>query len=167
MPGDWSNTREEGGRILGEAVHFLDLCNWFFESEPVSLFAAFAGEETYVDPTLSVQIRYPDGSSASVLYASSGDPKIGKEYFEAMGNGRCAKNDDFNKFQCFGASQAVRWKDRGDKGHALELDEFAAAIQGRPFPIQGADARAGLVATWMALASYKSARAEIPIRPEI
>ncbi|MCG6538064.1 MAG: Gfo/Idh/MocA family oxidoreductase, partial [Syntrophales bacterium LBB04] len=29
VPGDWSNTPEEGGRILGEGVHFFDLSNWF------------------------------------------------------------------------------------------------------------------------------------------
>ncbi len=167
MPGDWSNAAEEGGRILGEAVHFFDLCNWFFESEPLSLFATFAGEQTYVDPTLTMQISYPDGSLGTVLYASSGNPKMGKEYFEALGNGRCARNDDFKKFECFGASESIRWKHRGDKGHAVELEEFAAAIQGKPFHIQGADARAGMIATWMALAAYRSAREEAPVSLEL
>jgi predicted dehydrogenase/threonine dehydrogenase-like Zn-dependent dehydrogenase len=162
MPGDWSNTSEEGGRVLGEAVHFFDLCNWFFDSEPVSLHATFAGEETYVDPSLAVQIRYPDGSLGNVLYSSLGDTKMGKEYFEALGNGRCARSDDFKSLECFGASEQVGWTHRGDKGHVRELEEFAAAIQGKAFPIRGADARAGLVATWMALAAYQSNRAEKP-----
>lgn len=158
MPGDWSNTAEEGGRILGEAVHFFDLCNAVFESEPLSLFAQFVGEETYVDPSVTVQITYPGGSIGNVSYASCGNPKMGKEYFEALGNRRSVRIDDFKRYECFGASLSVGWRDRGDKGHALELEEFAAAIQGKPFPVKGADARSGLLATWMALAVYRSAR---------
>ena len=155
---DWSNTTEEGGRILGEAVHFFDLCNWLLGNEPVSIFAMFAGEERVIDPNLTVQIRYPDGSIAQIVYSALGNPQMGKEYFEAFGNGRIARSDDFKTFVSYGATESVAWKERGNKGHATELREFAAAIRGEEFPIKGADARAGLVATWMALSCYKSAQ---------
>jgi predicted dehydrogenase/threonine dehydrogenase-like Zn-dependent dehydrogenase len=167
MPGDWSNTLEEGGRVLGEAVHFFDLCNWFLNCEPVSLHAEFAGEKTYVDPSLSVQIRYPGGSLGTVLYSSLGDTRMGKEYFEALGNGRCARSDDFKSLECFGASERVRWRHYGDKGHLPELEEFAAAIRGKTFPICGAGARDGLVATWMALAAYQSASTGTPVTLDV
>jgi len=167
IPGDWSNTPEEGGRVLGEAVHFFDLCNWFMRAEPVSIVAMFGGEEKVVDPDVMIHIRYPDGSIGQVLYTALGNPRMGKEYFEAFGNGRAARSDDFKSFSSYGASQSVGWGERGNKGHATELEEFAAAIRGKTFPIEGADARAGLVATWMALACYKSATMGCEIKLDV
>ena len=167
IPGDWSNTPEEGGRVLGEAVHFLDLCNWFMMLEPVSILAMFAGEETVIDPDLMVQIKYSRGSTGQILYTTLGSAQMGKEYFEAFGNGRAARSDDFKNFSSYGGRQSVGWGERGNKGHAMELKEFAAAIHGEKFPIQGADARAGLVATWMALACYRSATTGCEIKLDV
>src|SRR5208283_3766978 len=141
----WSNTPAEGGRILGEGVHFFDLSNWFLGNEPASIKATFAGEETMIDPNLMVQIRYPDGSTAQIVYTALGNAQMGKEYFEAFGNGRAARIDDFKEFVSFKGAESVPRRERGNKGHALELQEFAAAIRGEKFPIEGADARAGMV----------------------
>src|SRR6516225_4024556 len=55
---DWSNTLEEGGRLLGEGVHFFDLCNWFIGAEPVSLSAMLAGESSVTNPNAVVQVCY-------------------------------------------------------------------------------------------------------------
>jgi predicted dehydrogenase len=83
---------------------------------------------------------------------------MGKEYYEAFGNGRSVRSEDFQTLRAFGAPRgAIRRRDRGNKGQRAELEEFAAAIRGQSYPIEGADARAGLVATWMALAAYSSA----------
>jgi len=164
LPGDWSNTTEEGGRILGEGVHFFDLCNWFLGHEPESIYAAFAGEEAVIDPNVLVLARYPDGSVGQVIYTALGNARMGKEYFEAFGNGRAARSDDFKTLVSYGATESVGWRERGDKGHAVELQEFAAAIRGEKFPITGADARAGLVATRMALACYESAKSGSEIK---
>lgn len=80
----WSNTPEEGGRILGEGVHFFDLCNWFMGEEPLSLSAAFTGTETVIDPDLTVQIRYPGGSIAQVLYTAVGEPSNGQRILRGL-----------------------------------------------------------------------------------
>jgi predicted dehydrogenase len=69
---DWSNTLEEGGRLLGEGVHFFDLCNWFMGAEPVSLTATQAGASSVTNPKAVVQMRYPDGSTAQVLFTALG-----------------------------------------------------------------------------------------------
>lgn len=167
IPGDWSNTPEEGGRILGEGVHFFDLSNWFMGNEPVSINAMFAGEETIIDPNLTVQIRYPDGSTAQIIYTALGDAQMGKEYFEAFGNGRAARTDDFKNFVSYEGAESVPRRERGNKGHAMELQEFAAAIRGEKFPIEGADARAGMVATWMALNCYKNEKTGGEIKLDI
>jgi predicted dehydrogenase len=116
-----------------------------------------AGESSVTNPNAVVQVCYLDGSTAQVLYTALGQPKMGKEYFEAFGNGRAVRSDNYKTLNAFGASTTMRWRDRHDKGQRAELQEFAAAIRGQQYPIRGADARAGLVATWMALAVYQSA----------
>jgi len=148
---DWSNTPEEGGRIMGEGVHFFDLCNWFIGSEPESLSATCTGDPGVTNPNACVIVRYPCGSAAQVLYTALGHTGMGKEYFEAFGNGRAVHSDDFRMAKGFGASASVGRGDRGNKGQLAELEEFAAAIRGEDYPVHGADARAGLVATWMAM----------------
>lgn len=162
IPGDWSAAPEEGGRILGEAVHFFDLANWFMGNAPVSLSAAFVGEEPSTDPSVSVTVCYPDGSLAQILYTSLGNAKMGKEYYEAFGNGRAARSDDFRSFSACGASVSVGWGSKGDKGHKAALEEFVAAVSGRGEYGEGADWTAGLMATKMALACYSSAKSGAP-----
>ena len=150
LQNDWSNTPEEGGRLLGEGVHFFDLCNWFMGQEPISVSAVVAGDIVQTNPNVMVQIQYADSCTAQILYTALGHPGAGKEYFEAFGNGRTVICDDYRIVRVFGSSIKISKKHRGDKGHLAELEEFAAAIRGNSYPVEGADARAGLLATWMA-----------------
>lgn len=156
---DWSNTPEEGGRLLGEGVHFFDLCNWFMGEAIESVSSAIAGARRNTNPNVMVQIQYAGGSSAQILYTSLGNPLAGKEYFEAHGNGRTVMMDDYQSIKVFGGKDRSNRQFRGDKGHLAGLEEFAAAIQGRSYPIAGADAEAGLVATEIALKAYSSMKA--------
>ncbi len=146
---DWSNTPEEGGRLLGEGVHFFDLANWFMGAEPKNVAANMIGTINSTNANASVLLRYTDGSNANVLYTSLGDKRMGKEYFEAFGNGRSAILNDYNKLEIWGGNQKSKPR-RGDKGQRDCLREFSAAVRGIEFPVKGADARAGLAATRIA-----------------
>ena len=154
---DWSNTLEEGGRLIGEGVHFFDFFNWFMGVSPVSVSATFAGPPKGNNPNVTVSLQYRDGSVAQLFYTSLGDEAMGKEQYEAFGNGRSARLADFNQLTVFGAYSRVPRHARGDKGQLAELKEFSAAIRGEGYAITGADAQAGRVATAIALAAYESA----------
>jgi len=154
IEGDSSNTEREGGRVLGEAVHFFDLCNWFFNSAPISLSSVVAGEKKRTNPNIVCQLQYPSGGAAQILYTSVGSADIGKEYFEAHGNGRSVVVDDYREVRISGGEKSAARVPKGDKGHLAELEEFACAVRGQPHAIAGADASAGLAATEMALAVY-------------
>lgn len=154
----WSSTREEGGRFLGEGVHFMDLCNWFIGTAPSSISAEFIGEPEVTNPNLTVTIRYPDGSLGVVSYTTLGHARMGKEYYEAFGSGRSGCCDDFKSMEIFGPQSKPKRSERSDKGYVSELEEFSDAIQGKSSSVQGADAASGLLATWMALATLESAR---------
>jgi predicted dehydrogenase len=161
---DWSNTPEEGGRLLGEGVHFFDLCNWFFAAEPESLSAVMAGSPAATNPDAAILLGYPGGSTAQILYTTLGHRGLGKEYYEALGNGRSVRCDDFRTLAAHGAAVSVRRRDRGDKGQLRALEEFAFAIRNERYPFVGADAAAGLLATRLALAVPQSAGRRQSIR---
>jgi len=154
---DWSNAPEEGGRLMGEGVHFLDLANWLLGGSPAGVSASFLGSADTANPNATIQVSYPDGSAASLLYTTVGAPAMGKERVEVFGNGAAAFSDDYRTLHMFGPGAPAGSRATGDKGHVGALAEFAAAVRGQPGPVRGADARDGLLATWMVLAAYESA----------
>ncbi len=153
----WSNTAGEGGRLMGEGVHFLDLANWLLGENPTAVSATFLGAAETANPNAAIHISYADGSAASVLYTSVGAPGLGKERFEVFGNARAAFSDDYQATQVFGWRVPAVARVKGDKGHLAGLAEFAAAVRGQPTSVRGADHEDGLVATRIVLAAYESA----------
>lgn len=154
---DWSNTPGEGGRLMGEGVHFLDLSNWLVGDRPMSVSASFLGAPEIVNPNATIHVAYPDGSAASIVYTTVGASSMGKERIEVFGNGRAAFSDDYRSLQTFGIDASGGSRVPGDKGHVGALTEFAGAVRGDSSTVRAADARDGLLATWMVLAAYESA----------
>ncbi len=154
----WSNAEAEGGRFLGEGVHFLDLANWFAGSAPRSVSAQYLGPPSPTNPNLAATIAYPDDALCQLTYTTIGDTGIGKEFYEAFGNGRAVRCDDFRRLRTAGVRRRSGWRERHDKGHFRQLVAFADAVQGRPHGGEAADARAGTIATWMAAGVLQSAR---------
>ena len=153
----WSNTQQEGGRFLGEGVHFLDLANWMFDARPCYVLAQYLGEPSPTNTNVVVTSEHADGSVANVLYTTLGHPGLGKEHYECFGNGCAATIADFQALRIVGTPVRARRRDRGDKGHLGIWREFACALRGQSTSIGGADACAGLLATSMAQAALRSA----------
>ena len=152
IAGHWSTDPEEGGRIVGEGVHFIDLANWMFGGEPVQVSATHAGEPGIDNANLLITLSYADGGVAELLYTSLGSPRMGKEYFEVFGGGRSGYCRDYAELKTFPVTLKSAAKlVKGDKGQREALREFALAIKGEKHPIAGADERAGLAATRIAL----------------
>lgn len=154
----WSNTREEGGRFMGEGVHFLDMCNWFAGEYPQSINASFMGEADELNPNVSATVVYANGTICNVLYTTEGSTQMSKEYFEMHGNGVSVRSDNFNSLIIKGGRGPLFKIKKGQKGQLEELEEFANAIQGKSTISDPADANAGWVATWMVKAAIQSAR---------
>lgn len=160
--GHWSNTAEEGGRLMGEGVHFFDLANWMMGSTPVAVTAQFMGEVDALNPNVTVTIRYEDGSLATVAYTTVGDTARGKEFFELFGNERSAVVDNYKSLTIHGAKSGTKRGDRNDKGQLGAMAEFVAASRGfdeKPDGFgEGADALAGLWATAITEAAIMAAK---------
>lgn len=147
----WSNSIAEGGRLLGEGVHFFDLCNWIMGAEPINVTGAVVGADRMENPDTLATLKYADGSVASVIYTTLGSTRAGKEYFEAIGNGRLVTCDDFVHFRAYGATASLPSGAKRNKGFREQWLAFARAIHGMDEVGDRPDAQAGLSATRIAL----------------
>ncbi len=125
-----------GGRIIGEACHFLDLMTWLTGSLPVSAsISALPDGGTYREDNVLITVRFADGSLGSLSYLANGDRSAPKEYLEVFSAGRMAILDDFDRLELWknGAKQTRRGGLRQDKGHAASWQAFlAGARSGKP-----------------------------------
>jgi predicted dehydrogenase/threonine dehydrogenase-like Zn-dependent dehydrogenase len=157
--GSWYGHPEEGSRLVGEGCHFVDTISWWLDQDPVTVFAACAGDPDDTATTL----LYPDGSVATIAYQTGGDPRAPKELFQVTGDGRLARLHNFQRTELWrGGRRQVR-RSRGgiDKGQKRELDAFVRAVaEARAMPIPLASLVATTQATFAARRSLGSRRPE-------
>lgn len=93
VPGDsWLHGAEGGGRIAGEACHFVDALAFLTGSTPVSVEAVNPGG---IADSVQALIRFADGSVGTILYTSRGDPSLPKERIEGFASGIAFQLEDF------------------------------------------------------------------------
>ncbi|MFD2418480.1 bi-domain-containing oxidoreductase [Amycolatopsis pigmentata] len=133
--GSWYGRPEsEGSRFAGEGGHFIDTVTWLLDLDPTSVYAT----ATPGHGDLHALVRYPDGSTASITYATSGHPGFPKETLEVVADGKILRFDDFLRASVYSRK---RWSSsripRGrDKGQRAELDAFIEAVStGGPMPV--------------------------------
>ena len=121
-----------GGRIIGECCHFLDLFNFFIESEVESMSAVSipVNNATVVaDDNVVVTVKWADGSLATLVYTALGHVGLPKERIEIYADGSSMVIDDFKSMELYGLNEKnIRMKQ--DKGHYQELIELARFLKG-------------------------------------
>jgi len=128
-PGHWLEDPGQGGRVLGEISHFVDLAAYLARSLPVEA----SGEQ--VAGSLLATIRFENGSAASIAYGVGDSGRMSKERIEVLGAHASGVLDDFERLEVFGAA-AVQRKARRDKGHRPQMRAFVDAASGRaPLPV--------------------------------
>ncbi|MFD7766874.1 bi-domain-containing oxidoreductase [Streptomyces sp. NPDC059787] len=124
----------EGSRFAGEGGHFIDTASWLLEADPVSVYAvAPSGNED-----LQVVLRYPDGSTATISYVTTGSSGFPKETLDLIADGKVLRLDDFVRASVHGRKRWVssRLPKARDKGQNAELAAFVKAVRtGGPMPV--------------------------------
>ena len=134
------DSREGGGRIVGEVCHFVDLLQYWTEAPPVSVFAeAIAGSnpEIVSDDSVFITVRFADGSNGCIAYLAEGDKTLLKERVEIFGEGKVFVLDDFRNAQLYknGREEILKLRSQ-DKGQAEEAKAVCKMVlQGGPSPI--------------------------------
>ncbi|MBN6040470.1 bi-domain-containing oxidoreductase [Amycolatopsis sp. 195334CR] len=156
----YTQSDSEGSRFAGEGGHFVDTVSWLLGADPVSVYAtATPGHQD-----LQILLRYPDGSTASIAYTTSGSPAFPKETIDVTADGKVLKFDDFARASVFGRKKWVssRLPQGRDKGQAAELEAFVTALRtgvSMPVPVES------LVSTTLAtFAVTRSLETGAPVR---
>jgi predicted dehydrogenase len=124
-----------GGRILGEACHFIDLLR-FLAGAPIAQHARI-GMASATGDTVSLQLGFADGSIGTVHYLANGSKAFPKERLEVFAAGRVLQLDNFRRLTGFGwpgFKKLNLW--RQDKGQRACVAAFVQALRtGGPAPI--------------------------------
>ncbi|MGW7518671.1 bi-domain-containing oxidoreductase [Streptomyces sp. NPDC054796] len=127
----------EGSRFAGEGGHFIDTVSWLLGADPVSVYAvATSGNEGSGD--VQTVLRYPDGSTATISYVTTGAAGFPKETLDLAADGKVLRLDDFTRASVYGQKKWVssRLPKARDKGQEAELAAFVKAVRsGRPMPV--------------------------------
>ncbi len=131
-PDHWVHESEQGGRIVGEVCHFVDLLMFLTGSVPIEVHATSIPDNgRYSGDNVVVTIRFANGSLGTIQYLASGDRSFSKERIEVFGNGAVAVMEDFRRLELVqhGRKRSLRSRFRQDKGHQAEWQSFAEALQ--------------------------------------
>jgi polar amino acid transport system substrate-binding protein len=155
-----------GGRIIGEACHFVDFLTFLCGAVPVRVHAAALPDPAGLGDTLHVNLEFADGSVGTIAYLASGSKSLFKEYIEVHQHGTSAVLRDFKQLELFGDRRVERKKLlTQDKGQRAMLAAFLDAVKdGRPSPIPLAELLAVTRATFRIVDSAR-ARAAVAVGP--
>jgi predicted dehydrogenase len=124
-----------GGRLLGEACHFVDLLRHLAGASIKS--SKLQELNVATRDTFTITLSFADGSIGTVHYFANGSKQFPKERLEVFAGGRVLQLDNFRKLTGFGWPGFNRmnlW--RQDKGQNALVSAFAGAIrEGKQSPI--------------------------------
>lgn len=148
-----------GGRIIGEACHFIDLAMYLSGSKITSVSAEAMNDYNNLDNTVAINLTFENGSIANISYFSNGSKQLPKEYYEVFCGGTVITVDDFNSLKIYTSNTKKKKFKKQDKGHKEELKKFIESIKdGKPAPISFEDCYISTLATFKAIESLKSKR---------
>ena len=138
IPADhWVHDAEQGGgRIIGEACHYVDLLRFLAGSAIASHSTAFM--RTATGDTATITLRFEDGSLGTIHYFANGSKSFPKERIEAFAGGGVLQLDNFRRLTGFGwrgFKKMNLWKqDKGQRACAAAFVDAVAKGGASPIP---------------------------------
>lgn len=136
-PDHWTQKQAQGGRIIGEGCHFLDLFQFWTGSAPAKVSVTSinpATKDVISQDNLCATIKYKDGSVCTLVYTGQGSKGLPKEYAEIHCGGVSYILNDYRELIVKGSGGSMK-KFSQDKGHFAELKAFAKGVKEGTFPI--------------------------------
>ncbi|PKV48789.1 putative dehydrogenase [Aquimarina sp. MAR_2010_214] len=138
IPADvWVHDMEVGGgRIIGEACHYIDLCTYFSGSRvtAVCMNAMGTNPEENTD-NASILLKYENGTNAVINYFANGSKAYSKERLEVYSQERTLIMDNWRKLKSFGFKGGGKASSKQDKGHYNQFKELIEQQQKGGNPI--------------------------------
>lgn len=132
IPADvWVHDLEVGGgRIIGEACHFIDLCSYIADSEVVAVCMNAMGEnpEENTD-NATILLKYANGTNAVINYFANGSKSYAKERVEVFAQEKVFVLDNWRKLTGFGVKGFSKMSGTMDKGQKIQFATINERIQ--------------------------------------
>ena len=120
-----------GGRIIGEACHFIDLAVFLAGSPVRSVSAQRFGDSSLIrDDKMTISLGFEDGSIASVNYFANGSKSFPKELITVFSDNRVLTIDNFRRTTGYGFKSFSKLKTfRQEKGHRQQFEQLLKRVQ--------------------------------------
>ena len=119
-----------GGRIIGEACHFIDLCTYFTGSKVVEVCMNAMGPDARANTdNASILLKYENGSNAVINYFSNGSKTYSKERIEVHQQNSTLVLDNWRKLTGFGVRGFSSKKSKQDKGHSNQFKQLLESVE--------------------------------------
>lgn len=132
IPGKvWVHDMEVGGgRIIGEACHFIDLITYLSGSKvkAVCMNAMGANPEENTD-NATILLKYENGTNGVINYFSNGSKAYSKERVEVYHQERTLIMDNWRKLNGFGFKNFSSASSGQDKGHQTQFNLLIESVQ--------------------------------------
>lgn len=125
-----------GGRIIGEACHYLDLITFLTGSKikAVCMNALGITPEANTD-NASILVRCENGSTGVINYFANGSKEYSKERIEVFSLERTLITDNFQHTTGYGTKGFSRLKTGIDKGHAAQFKLLVDRVKSGGAPL--------------------------------
>jgi len=111
-----------GGRIIGEACHFIDLCSFLSGSAVTAVCVnALGTNPAETADNMSILLKYANGTNAVINYFANGSKAYSKERIEAYSQERTLILDNWKSLKGYGFKDFSAMKGRQDKGHKAQF----------------------------------------------
>lgn len=119
-----------GGRIIGEACHFIDLITHLTGSKVKAVCCNALGEnpEENTD-NASILLKYENGDQGVINYFSNGNKAYSKERLEVYSQEQTFILDNFRELKAFGVAGFSKLKTKLDKGHFNQFQLLSNQIK--------------------------------------
>ncbi len=133
------NPRVGGGRIIGEACHFVDLLRHLAGSPIADVSANAVHDMTRGTPPdcVTATLTFVNGALGTIHYLANGHKRFPKERLEVFSGGAIVQLDNFRDMRGYGWPGFSRMRlSRQDKGQRACVAAFVSALEnGAPAPI--------------------------------
>ncbi|MBW8330536.1 MAG: bi-domain-containing oxidoreductase [Prolixibacteraceae bacterium] len=123
-----------GGRIIGEACHYIDLCTFLAGSKVKSVCMNSMGTnpEENTD-NASILLKYENGTNAVINYFANGSKAYSKERIEAFNQEKTLIIDNWRVLSGYGTKGFSKMKTKLDKGHKEQFRLLVESVKtGKP-----------------------------------
>ena len=130
----WTNIKEiGGGRIVGEAVHAIDLASYLFDSLPQSISASsplVKENDIALDNQVFININFANGAHAAIQDFRETNQSLAKERIEIHGGGNSYIMEDFQMLRYLEQSDDKSKVFSKGKGHKESIQTFLTYVKG-------------------------------------